>query len=53
MEPPSAALQRKPTELQKLLEETGIAATLTTIDAGDIDGSPSLPTGTSFWTRLM
>ena len=53
MEPRSAALTKKLTDLQQQLAGTDIAADLMTLDAGDIDVSPTLPTGTSYWVRLL
>ena len=53
MEPRSAALTKKLTDLQQQLAGTDIAADLMTLDAGDINLSPTLPTGTSYRVRLL
>jgi hypothetical protein len=51
METGSPALMAKVTELQQHLAGTDIAADLMTLQPGDIDDSPVLPTGTSYWLR--
>jgi hypothetical protein len=52
MESPSIALTTKLTELEQQLAGSDIAAELMTLQPGDIDDSPTLPTGTRYWMRL-
>lgn len=53
MESKSAALERIFQMLTQLLEGTGIKAELLTLNPGDIDDSPHLPTGRSFRVRMF
>jgi hypothetical protein len=53
METGSPALMAKVTELQQQFAGTDIAADLMTLQPGDIDDSPVLPTGTSYQMRLL
>lgn len=53
MEPRSPGLAQKLNDLQQQLAGSDIAADLMTLDPGDIDDSPTLPTGTSVRVRLF
>jgi hypothetical protein len=53
MEARSPALTQKLSELQQQLAGADIAADLMTLDPGDIEESPTLPTGTSYWGCLL
>ncbi len=53
MEPKSAALEKIHQTLTQLLEGTGIAAELITLNPGDIDDGPNLPTGRTFRVRIF
>jgi hypothetical protein len=50
MEPKSDDLMKKLSELQKELADSDIKCDLMALD--DVDDSPLLPTGTSFWVRI-
>jgi hypothetical protein len=54
MEARSPALTQKLSELQQQLAGADIAADLMTlVEPGDIEESPTLPTGTSYRVRLL
>ena len=53
MEPRSNALTQRLSELQQKLAGSDIAADLMTLEARDIEDSPTLPTGTSYRMRLF
>ncbi len=53
MEPESIALRNRLDELRQQLVGTGIDAELITLEDQDIDQSPRLPAGNSFWTRVL
>lgn len=53
MEARSPALTHKVSELQKQLAGDDIAADLVTLEPGDIEELPTLPTGTSYRMRLL
>lgn len=53
MEAKSAALTQKLSAVQQALAAVDIGADLMTLDAGDINDSPILPTGTSFRVRVF
>lgn len=53
MEEMSPSLQRTFEELQGQLKGTDINAELLTLESGDIDASPRLPTGASYRVRML
>jgi hypothetical protein len=53
MENQSPVLGAKVKELERQLSGSDIAAELMTLEPGDIDESPTLPTGTAFRVRVL